>query len=602
MDMHFFRSRSFLLALISTITFLIVVLSYATYTHKEYLIDDMLQIGVVYAIFNLILFYIIHNNKTINDNLILSENRLQYAMRVSGEGIFDWDMLTNKIYFSESYTDMLGYSPDEFGTTIASVRKRVHADDLERFVSTKEMFINGELSEYSVQYRMIGKDGRIVWIHSKAEMMRDRKGSPVRMIGTHRDITSQKYVEEDLADTAEAAQRNSQAKSNFLAHMSHEIRTPLTAITGIAEILKKNVDKFDDKQKQLIDTLSASSMGLKELINDILDFSKIERGDIDLDYKYFSVSKLMQDINAIMSITAAERNIDFQINTDAIKNLKYNGDDARIRQILINLIGNALKFTETGYVRVMIDTHEIGDLTTLQFSIQDTGIGIDADKLDVVFDEFQQEDKSVSRKYGGTGLGLPISKKLAILMGGDISVESKKGVGSTFTLILPIVSHMRPVEEGEAEFDVSTKINDQLSSIIREEETILIVDDYAANIIVLTYLLDDMDINYDTAENGQVAIEKWKEKHYDLILMDVQMPVMDGLTATKNIREYEASHKLSETPIIGMTAHAMVEDENVCMAAGMNAYLPKPIDQDDFRDKILFYLDKSTDEKKAVTG
>jgi len=595
--MDFLKSRSFLLALISTVTCMIIFYAYGQYNNKPQLIDDLWFLGGFFFILNIALFYVVHTNNVVSRNLILNEDRLEFAMKANGEGVYDWDIKNNKVYYSPQFTEMIGYTQDEFGNDFDAFDNVIYHEDYKMVHNQVKNFLGDKLSEYSIEFRIKHKDGRIVWINSRAEVIRNLKDEPIRLIGTHRDITNQKNIEGNLIDTIEEVEQQSEAKASFLAHMSHEIRTPLTAITGIAEILQKQSDRFNDKQQKLIKTLSTSSQSLKELINDILDFSKIEKGDVEIDYTYFSLAGLVAEIISIMSAQAQEKNIGFKVVDDTIQNLQYLGDKGRIRQILLNLVGNAIKFTDTGQVTLLIEKTNENNLETLSFTIQDTGIGIQDDAIDSVFEEFQQADKTISRKYGGTGLGLPISKKLAELMGGDIVVSSKHNIGSTFTLMLPMTDKYKEVLLNNPESSI--KITDRLSSVIRGEQCALIVDDYEGNIVILTFLMDEIGLQYDVANNGAEAIEKWKSKHYDLVLMDVQMPIMDGLTATKNIRSYEVENKFDPIPIIGMTAHALVEDKQKCIDVGMTDYLPKPIDSQKFTETIYRHL---YDERKKETA
>ncbi len=534
------------------------------------------------------------NKRYLEENLI-TKQRLEYAMNVSGEGVYDWNIKTNKVYYSETFTKMLGYERADFGDNFDAFDKKVHEDDRAIVHQRVDDFISGKLSDYSMEFRMYHKDGQIIWVHSRADMRRDQNGEADRIIGTHRDITAIKLREGSLIDSIETTARESNAKSGFLAHMSHEIRTPLTAISGIAEILQKQSSSMTEKQQKLIHTLVTSSQSLKDLVTDILDFSKIERGDIDIDYNYFAVSKLSAEIISIMSVQAQEKNIGFKVVDQGIKNIEYQGDKARIRQILINLVGNAIKFTDKGQVTLLIEHNFNSNLETLDFIIQDTGVGIEKNTLETIFEEFQQADRSISKKHGGTGLGLPISKKLALLMGGDITVTSKPDMGSTFKLTLPMVNQYKVIAD-EENSDVKTNKRDRLIPNIQGESSALIADDYEGNIIILGYLMDDIGLKYDVANNGEEALKMWEAKRYDIILMDVQMPVMDGLSATQKIRQAEKKNGFDTTPIIGMTAHALVEDKQKCIDAGMTDYLSKPIDSQKLKQKIYNYL--SVEDKK----
>lgn len=586
--MEFLKSRSFLLALISTFVCLIIFYGYAQYYDKLQLKNDTWFLGILFFILNSVLFFVLYSNNIVSRKLILNEDRLKFAMKTSNEGIYDWDLKTNKIYFSPQYTQMLGYGFEEFGQSLEAVVQHVHKDDLDVVLSTVKQYLNDEIPEFSIEFRMYHKNKSIIWVNSRGEVVKNYKNEPVRLIGVHRDITNQKNIEENLVETIGEVEQKSEAKASFLAHMSHEIRTPLTAITGIAEILQKQSSDFNEKQQTLIKTLSSSSQSLKELINDILDFSKIDKGDIEITSQYFSVFELVAEITSIMSAQAQEKNIQFNVVDDAVENLEYLGDKARIRQILLNLVGNALKFTENGKVTFLAETNIVDQIETLDFIVQDTGIGIHDDVIDSIFNEFQQADRFVSKKYGGTGLGLPISRKLATLMGGTISVSSKYGMGSTFTLSLPLVDRQKQILDKDP--NTGLKISQRLSSAIRKEHRALIVDDYDGNIIILTFLMDEIGLKYDVASNGVEAVEVWKSNHYDLVLMDVKMPVMDGLAATKSIRQYEDKNQFEQTPIIGMTAHALVEDQQKCIDAGMTDYISKPIDSIKLQEKIYHYL------------
>lgn len=589
--MDFFKSRSFFLAVISTAACMLVVTGYAYINNRSALLDDSFLIGTVFALFNFFLFYIIYSNNSTAQNLILTEDRLQFAMSASGEGIYDWDIKSGRIFYSDNFVNMLGYTQDDFGNDIAAFENCIHNDDQSMVRDTVMRFLNNQLSEYSVEFRMTHKEGHEIWINSCADAIRDNNGQAKRIIGTHRDITNQKIIEENLKDEIVIAEQSAEIKSDFLAHMSHEIRTPLTAITGIAEILEKNSGDFNDRQKELISTLLTSTKSLKELVTDILDFSKIEKGEIDFDEQYFPVTELTNEVISMMSVPANEKNIGFKVMDEDIRNIEYLGDKSRMRQILVNLIGNAIKFTDDGMVTLLIKKESIQDIEVLNFYVQDTGIGIDESSIKTIFEEFRQGDSSVSRKYGGTGLGLPISKNLAILMGGDISVESTKDLGSTFTLTLPLTDRVQDYKQ-DIDPTLKQKISDRLLATIRDEQTALIVEDYQGNVVILSYLMEEIGLPFDVAKNGEEAISMWSEKHYDIVLMDVQMPIMDGLTATSKIRDIETENGFNETPIIGMTAHALVEDKNKCIHAGMSDYLSKPIDSTKLKQKILQYIQK----------
>lgn len=520
-------------------------------------------------------------------NLKESEERLRLAIRGSNDGIFDWNFKTHQIYWSSQYKAMLGYADDEIKGDEDTFRKLLHPEDREKFWESFNNYINGSLSEFSCVFRMVSKHGRDVWINRRGKALFDENGQPLRFIGAHTDISYIKEYEKQLKDERDRAEAANVAKGEFLAHMSHEIRTPLTAVSGIAEIFSQVNVFVDERHKKLVRTLKVSTESLKELITDILDFSKIESGEVELHNQKFILGELFEQILSMMSVRAGEKFLDFTLDYTDVKSTVFFGDKQRLRQILINLIGNAIKFTENGHVKIKARIEPVSKTHILRIDIEDTGIGISEAALPVIFEKFRQADSSVSRRYGGTGLGLPISKSLAEIMGGTIKVESQIGRGSTFSVLLPFSS-----AEADSSVDMSEvvrmqKLNDKLRDAIGGKNRILMVEDYEGNIVVLSYMLSALDCHYDIARTGLDAVQLWKTNPYDLILMDVQMPEMDGLTATRTIRKMEQEQNLGHTPIIGLTAHALVADKEKCIESGMDDYLSKPIVEADLKAAIL---------------
>lgn len=518
-----------------------------------------------------------------------SEDRFALAANGANDGIFDWNIDTGSVFFSRPFFTMLGQDKPSHIGHVEDFKKLLHPEDAERVWAYVDQYLRGEVSEYSNTFRLHHTTGRWVWVNARAKAIFDELGRPHRMVGAHTDITYLKEQQRHLEEAKQTAENASRAKTDFLAHMSHEIRTPLTAISGIAEILTRQKSKMDEKQQQLVGTLMSSTSTLKDLVNDVLDFSKIESGEITIENKDFSPTELFQQVISISSVHASEKGLRFRVDYDDLEGMTFRGDPTRIRQILINLIGNAIKFTDKGRIDVVAMREPSDDgVYMMRVDVRDTGIGIKPDAMDLIFERFKQGDSSVSRKYGGTGLGLPISRNLARLMGGDIQAQSDYGKGSCFTLILPL-----EIESQTAVEPVTAKIKKsapQLKVVQGGETRILMVEDYEGNIVVVSYFLDDMGFAYDVARSGVGAVNNWKNKHYDLILMDIQMPEMDGFTATRKIREMEAEQGLPRTPIIGMTAHALVGDRDKCIEAGMDAYLPKPIVEADLRATIMTYL------------
>lgn len=373
------------------------------------------------------------------------------------------------------------------------------------------------------------------------------------------------------------AQASEKAKHQFLANMSHEIRTPMNAIKGMTDILIRRDPK--NEQMEYLDGIKQSSDSLLVIINDILDISKIEAGKIELENQPFSIHDVVKNVETIMQFKAEEKGLQLQKNIPN-ENLTVKGDATRLRQILINLISNAIKFTEKGIVTTTIKSKMVGDKTELHFTVSDTGIGIDKDRIAKIFKSFEQAYSDTSRKFGGTGLGLSISKKLVKLHNGKIWVESEKGKGSQFhfTILYEMAEeNIQEVQQNNSE----NNINEQLKGI-----SILLAEDNHFNALVAQEELEDAieNVNVDVAENGAIAIKKLKSSTYDVILMDVQMPIMNGYEATQAIRKF--NNNKVQTPIIAMTANVLKEEVDKCYEVGMNDFIGKPFDIQELINKI----------------
>jgi PAS domain S-box-containing protein len=417
------------------------------------------------------------------------------------------------------------------------------------------------------------RDGKKTVVSYNATTFYDRGRTLQGVFAAARDVTERKRVEAELLAAKAMAETANRAKSDFLASMSHEIRAPMNTIIGIADLLAKT--PLSAEQNRYVQIFRRAGDNLLNLIDDILDLSKVEASQLELERIAFSLNDLVEKVREMVAVRAHEKGLTLVCEIAPTVPNDLVGDPTRLRQVLLNLLGNAIKFTESGEVALRVTPDPDSSLPgALRFSISDTGIGIPAEKLGTVFERFTQADPSTSRRYGGSGLGLTISKRLVGLMGGRIWVESALGKGSVFSFAVPLEISAGATRRAAA--PVGTGPARPLPPL-----HILLVEDSLDNsTITVAYLQESTPYRVDIAENGAVGYEKFTAGHYDLVLMDRQMPVMDGLTATRAIREWEGANHRPPTPIIALTASALKGDKEKCLAAGCTAYLTKPIKQE----------------------
>ncbi|MBK7213821.1 MAG: PAS domain S-box protein [Bacteroidales bacterium] len=468
----------------------------------------------------------------------------------------------------ENVEDMIGKTVDDIWEP--EVAQRYRSQD-EQVMSSRRLLNLEEKTE---------KDGVTRWFEVYRAPILDKKGNLLGTTGIARDITNRKDADRALKKATEAAEAANSAKSRFLANMSHEIRTPLNAIIGMIGMLDNT--SLDIPQKKILRNLNTSSDSLFNIINDILDFSKIESGQLELEKTDFNIKDLVKKIYDTQEYKAEDKNIQFRYKIDPDVPPILSGDPVRLQQVLINLVSNAIKFTREGRVELSCTlVSRENNMNKIRFSVEDTGIGISHDHLSKIFESFQQEDESITRTYGGTGLGLPISKQLVELMGGTLAVESSKDIGSNFYFLIDLA-------DGNAENAPMPSNNEKPSEDALKGVRILLVEDNKFNQIIAQSLLEKWQTVTKIAENGQQAVEILKTTSFDLILMDLQMPVMDGFTATNLIRNQLGV----KTPILALTANVLKGVIEKCLEAGMNGYVSKPFNPDDFFLKLISLLDR----------
>lgn len=499
---------------------------------------------------------------------------LSAIIESSDDAIIAKDLSGFVTAWNKSAERIFGYSEKEIvgkHITLLIPSERLHEED-KILVTLKA----GERIDHFETIRR-HKSGQLIPVSLTVSPIRNLAGNIVGASKIARDISVRIRAEESLRET-------SRKKDDFVANMSHELRTPMNAVIGLSNLLY-TMEGMPAKAVKFVETLKTSADHLMNLIDDLLDFAKIEDESFEIESVKFNLPELIEKIVSVANVKVQEKGLEIYVRLSPALRRHYIGDPLRLHQVLMNLLSNAIKFTNEGSVELDISDAPAGAdaETRVTFRVSDTGIGIPPDKLETIFEKFTQADSSITRKYGGSGLGLAIAQTCVRKMGGTLTVESRLGVGTTFMFSLPL-----PFADDASTVGKFSMTKTPVKPA--QKKNILLVEDYEANVVVVSALLEQLGYDYDIAQNGLDAVRKYLSIRYDVILMDVQMNEMDGFEATKRIRQIENEKNFQRIPIIAMTAHVTEQDKDKCLDVGMDDFISKPFDHSLLSQKIARYI------------
>ncbi len=508
------------------------------------------------------------------EELERQKHRLELATSAASIGIWAWNRVSGELTWDDQMCALHGLTPAQSSGGLAGWLHRLLPAEADAFARALDRAAR-ENTRLEQDVRVNLADGS----HRVLRILGGVRGDPDEVAGVAVDVTASREAKEALRRARDAAEAASRAKSEFLANMSHEIRTPMNGVLGMLDLALDATD--DAERRECVSTARSSAESLLVIINDILDFSKIEAGKVEVETVSFDLGEQLSLVMRTLAAQAARKSLVMQLQVAPGVPARLTGDPLRLRQVLLNLVSNAIKFTHEGSVTLRVERAEGASGERLHFSVIDTGIGIPADKHGLVFEAFAQQDSSTTRGYGGTGLGLSIASRLTELMGGHISLDSAPGRGSSFRVDLPL-------RRGESEAaPAATPVEPERGETATGRRlSVLLVEDHPVNQKVATVVLQRAGHRVTVAHNGIEAIEKVAEGGFDLVLMDMQMPVMGGVEAARLIRQMEEELGRLPVPIFAMTANAQEEDRTACLEAGMNDFLTKPLLPRVLREKI----------------
>lgn len=517
--------------------------------------------------------------------LAASQHRLALALEAAGMGLWEYDCRTHAIEFSDNWRDLFGHLHDPC-LGAAQFDALVPGDEREGVRSARRQLLKGEVDRIALEHQVVAPSGESAWMLTEAQVTeRSAGGRALKILGTCKDITARKKADVALRAALQAADQANRAKSEFLATMSHEIRTPLNGVVGLTELL--TAAELPPMEADAVGMIASCARSLLGVVDNVLDFSRIEAGRLTLEPIPVDVRRLAHELGDVFGVRGSEKGVRFELSVQPDVPQWITADPVRLRQILLNLLGNALKFTAAGRFGLAVRV-EGGREPALVFDVEDTGIGISPEDQQLLFTRFTQVDASNTRRYSGSGLGLAICRQLARLMEGDVAVASHAGQGSTFSLRLPL--------QGAAPAVATAPAAPRAQA--RRDASLLLVEDNPVNRLVAQRLLQMLGYqNIATANDGREAVAACAQRQFDLVLMDCQMPEMDGWEATRHLRA--AGHRM---PIIALTASAVAGDRERCLSVGMNDYLTKPIESALMAEKIDRWLEEQAPAAQEAPG
>ncbi|HVY87860.1 MAG TPA: ATP-binding protein [Hyphomonadaceae bacterium] len=519
------------------------------------------------------------NLQRANAETVATKTRLEFAIESAGDGYFEFDLDTREYTPNPSLEKFLGFGKG--AKDIPGLRERTHPDDVDELFAKMAAARDGRLSGWNQDLRIRIASGEFCWVHLRCRVLEDKANNSRVLIGTLLDLSDRKKLEGELRTAIEAAEAHSRAKSQFLANMSHEIRTPLNGVLGMAQAL--DTDDLQPSQKEKVAIILDSGKSLMALLNDVLDLTKIEAGKLEISAVPGDFLHTMKRTRQLFQAQAEDKGLDLFVRYDSNFPQRLSYDPVRVRQCVSNLLSNAIKFTSQGRVEVAINARAMGEgAHMVSVEVSDTGIGMNPETLEKLFTVFTQADGATTRKFGGSGLGLAISRQLARMMGGDIVVTSEEGKGSTFSLTFKAQEAAPAAEPAPAVAKAALARPRTLRGT-----RVLLTDDNAINRQVIKLFLAPQGCDIVEATNGKEALDKIASEDFDIVLLDVHMPVMDGKEAIQRIR---ANPKFAHLPVIALTADAMSGDRERYLGLGMTDYVSKPVDQRELVAKMFGVL------------